>query len=97
MPQLHRFDNGSKIGNVSHEQLKFLNDHLMDDTATEFCVNSNTLKCLAEFGADPMLIGMLEDALGHDSWMEFTWTTDGPPTPWIQVVPAKPGRRTRRA
>lgn len=44
MPQLHRFDNGSKIGNVSHEQLKFLNDHLMDDTATEFCVNSNTLK-----------------------------------------------------
>ncbi|MEU8934783.1 hypothetical protein AB0D30_33465 [Streptomyces sp. NPDC048409] len=97
MPQLYRFDNDSKIGDISYEQLKFLNDYLANDVNTEFCVNSNTLRCLAGYGADPMLIGMLKDALGHDSWMEFTWCTDGPHTQWVQVVPAKPVRRDRRA
>ncbi|MEJ8658828.1 hypothetical protein [Streptomyces sp. MS1.AVA.4] len=97
MPQLHRFDNDSKIGDVSNEQLQFLIDHLANDEDTEFYVDYTILRSLAGIGADPILIGMLENSLGHHSWMKFTWSTDGPPTPWIQVVPARPGRRGGRA
>lgn len=97
MPQLHRFDDDSKIGDISEEQLRFLNHHLANDVDTEFCVNSNTLKFLAAEGADPELIAMLESSLGRRPWIEFTWSTDGPPNPWIQVVPARSGRRGGRA
>ncbi|MFE2538287.1 hypothetical protein [Streptomyces sp. NPDC059371] len=51
---------------------------------------------LHRFEADRMLIGMLENSLGHHSWMKFTWSTDGPPTPWTQVAPVRPGRRGGR-
>ncbi|MFD7596313.1 hypothetical protein ACFV6D_25165 [Kitasatospora sp. NPDC059812] len=97
MPQLHRFDNDSKIGDISNEQLQFLNDHLANDRDTEFYVDYDILRSLAACGADPMLIGMLENSLGHQYWMKFTWSTDGTHQPWIQVVPARPGRRGGRA
>ncbi|MFI5799949.1 hypothetical protein [Streptomyces sp. NPDC051677] len=95
MPQLHRFDNDSKIGDVSNEQLRFLIYQLANDEDTEFYVDYTILKSLADIGADRMLIGMLENSLGHHSWMKFTWM-HGPPTPWIQMVPVRPGRRGGR-
>ncbi|MFV5992885.1 hypothetical protein ACNPQM_10650 [Streptomyces sp. NPDC056231] len=97
MPQLHRFDNDSKIGDISEEQLRFLNHHLANDEDTEFYVDYTILKGLAANGADPKLIGMLENSLGHHSWMKFTWSTSGTHTPWIHVVPAKPDRSGGRA
>ncbi|MFD5518671.1 hypothetical protein [Streptomyces sp. NPDC127066] len=62
VPQLHRFDNDSKIGDVSNEQLRFLIDHLANGEDTEFYVDYTILKSLADIGADRILIGMLENS-----------------------------------
>ncbi|MGW8781016.1 hypothetical protein ACWGNM_23585 [Streptomyces sp. NPDC055796] len=94
---LNRFDDHSKIGEVSKEQLQFLIDHLSDDEEPGFYVDYDVLKSLAAIGADRMLLGMLENSLGHHYWMRFTWCTKPPFEPLIQVVPSTPGRRGGRA
>ncbi|MEU1519150.1 hypothetical protein ABZ490_44645 [Streptomyces sp. NPDC005811] len=43
MPQLHRFDNDSKIGDVSNEQLRFLIYQLANDEDTKFYVDYTIL------------------------------------------------------
>ncbi len=45
MPRLPRFDNDSKIGDVSNEQLRFLIDHLANDEDTEFYVDCTIVRC----------------------------------------------------
>lgn len=97
MPQLFRFDDDSKIGDISEEQLRFLNSHLANDVDTEFYADRNTLKFLAAKGADPELIAMLESSLGRRPWIEFVWSTDGTHEPWIIVVPPRGGRKGGRA
>ncbi|WP_407837944.1 hypothetical protein ACE1OC_18610 [Streptomyces sp. DSM 116496] len=87
------------IGEVSKEQLNLLIAFLSDEDDPEpgMYVDYDVLKDLTAIGADRMLIGMLENALGHHSWMRFTWSTKPPFEPLIQVVPATPGRRRGRA
>jgi hypothetical protein len=63
------------LGQISYEQLKFLNSELEEDHKNnqDYWINRVALDALKERGADALLISIIEKALGDKYSIEFYW------------------------
>lgn len=63
------------LGQISYEQLKFLNSELEEDFKhdQEYTINRVALEALKARGADAALTAMIEKALGEQYAVEFYW------------------------
>jgi hypothetical protein len=75
MPTLMRIDNGETIGEITAAQLDFLIEQLEEehDEDQDYYIDKNTMELLADNGADPELLAMLEKAMGDDEEMDIAW------------------------
>lgn len=75
MPTLTRIDNGQTIGEISPEWLAFLVEQLEEehDEDQDYYIDKETLELLADNGADPELVALLEKAMGDDESMDIAW------------------------
>lgn len=75
MPRLVRLDTGNDIGTINDVQLKFLVEQLEEEHEEDqdYFIDRDTLELMADNGADPELIAMLEKALGDDESMDIAW------------------------
>ena len=74
---IHLFDNdsGRALGTISDEHLRFLQDHLEEESRedTDYYINKDTIDTFEQQGADPMLLRVLREALGAREDMEIRW------------------------
>ena len=75
MPNLVRLDNNKAIGVITPEQLAFLIAQLEEDHEEDrdYYIDRETIELLADNGADPELLAMLEKAIGDDEEMDIAW------------------------
>lgn len=75
VPTLTRIDNGQTIGEISQPWLDFLVEQLEEehDEDQDYYIDKETLELLADNGADPELIELLERAMGDDEEMDIAW------------------------
>jgi hypothetical protein len=75
MPRLIRLDTGDDIGVITDAHLKFLVEQLEEEHEEDqdYFVDKNTLELMADNGADPELLAMLEKAIGDDDSMNIAW------------------------
>ena len=75
VPTLTRIDNGQTIGQISAEWLEFLVEQLEEehDEDQDYYIDKETLELLADNGADPELVALLEKAMGDDESMDIAW------------------------
>ena len=69
-------DTGAPIGSITEEQLQFLIDQLVEETATDqdYYFNRDQLTVFEEQGADAELVGLLKAAMGDRADMEIVWS-----------------------
>jgi processive 1,2-diacylglycerol beta-glucosyltransferase len=74
---IHLFDNdtGRALGTISDEQLRFLQDHLEEESPedTDYYITKDTLDAFEQQGADPALLRVLREALGARQDIEIRW------------------------
>lgn len=75
MPKLTRIDTGDDVGTITDVQLKFLVEQLEEDHEEDedYYVDRDTLELMADNGADPELLLLLEKAMGEDDHMDIAW------------------------
>jgi hypothetical protein len=75
MPKLTRIDTDTDIGTVTDVQLKFLVEQLEEDHEEDedYYIDRDTLELMADNGADPELLALLEKAMGDDDHMDIAW------------------------
>lgn len=75
MPKLTRIDTGDDVGTITDVQLKFLVEQLEEDHEEDedYYVDRDTLELMADNGADPELLALLEKAMGEDDHMDIAW------------------------
>jgi hypothetical protein len=68
-------ESGTLLGEITEEQLEFLNSQLEEESLedTDYYINAPTLDMLRERGADPDLLGVLERALHENGEGEVQW------------------------
>jgi len=76
MIELKDKESGVTIGSISEEQLKFLVDHLEEESKDDkdYYLNPTTLDMLETKGIDADLLRMLRGALGDRDDMEVEWS-----------------------
>ena len=76
MIQLRDTESGLVLGAVSEEDLKFLIDHLEEESEedVDYYINRSTLDGFKEKGINPSLLNILESALGDREDMEIEWS-----------------------
>lgn len=77
MYKLYDAGSGEVIGTLNDQQLRFLIDHLEEESAADrdYYINTVTLDMFAANGADTDLLSMLRDALGNRQDMDVRWDT----------------------
>lgn len=77
MYKLYDAGSGEVIGSLNDQQLRFLIDHLEEESAADrdYYINTVTLDMFAANGADTDLLSMLRDALGNRQDMDVRWDT----------------------
>jgi hypothetical protein len=75
MPRLTRIDTDADIGTITDVQLKFLVEQLEEDHEEDedYYIDRDTLELMADNGADPELLALLEKAMGDDDHMDIAW------------------------
>lgn len=76
MIELRNKATGQRLGSVTEEQLRFLIDHLEEESHDDrdYYLNTTTLDALAGKSADGELIGLLRQALGERGEVEIEWS-----------------------
>ncbi len=66
---------GAVVGAVTDAQLKFLIDHLEEDSIADadYYINAMTIDGFEQDGADPGLVQLLRKALGDREDMDIRW------------------------
>lgn len=79
MIDLYRSGDDARVGAVTEEELRFLIDHLEEESGedTDYYVDRDTLDFLAGQGASPGLIALLEAALGSRAGVEIYYSPAG--------------------
>jgi len=76
-PTIQLYDNELQVwlGEITEQQLQFLIDHLEEESSQDqdYYLNRTTLEMLAEAGADPTLLALLQQGLGDREAMEIRW------------------------
>ena len=67
MIKLSDKETGAFLGEITEEQLQFLQDHLEEESSddTDYYLNQPTLEMLEQAGADPALVSLLRQAMGE--------------------------------
>ena len=75
MIQLYDVEQGTKLGTISEQQLRFLVDLLEEesDTDQDYYLTGDTIDMLEDDGADPELVGLLRRALAGREGMDVRW------------------------
>ena len=75
MIQLFDSETRAPLGAISEEQLRFLEDHLEEESSEDrdYYFNRTTLDVLESEGGDPELMGLLRRALGEREGVEIRW------------------------
>jgi processive 1,2-diacylglycerol beta-glucosyltransferase len=75
MIELYDEARGTRIGNVSEEELQFLIDQLEEESTrdTNYYISAPTIDMLEESGADANLVALLRNALGGREGFELRW------------------------
>lgn len=75
MPKLYDKHSGTLIGEITGEQLDFLNECLVEesDEDREYYLDGPVLEFLEEEGGDGALVAMLRKALGEREEMDLRW------------------------
>jgi processive 1,2-diacylglycerol beta-glucosyltransferase len=75
MVRLFDSETGAELGTIGDEQLRFLEDHLEEESADDrdYYFNRTMIDVLEEKGADPELVGLLRRALGEREGVEIRW------------------------
>jgi hypothetical protein len=66
---------GAHLGEISEQQLAFLQAQLVEESAADqdYYINQATLDLFASRGADPTLLTLLQQALGEREDMDIRW------------------------
>jgi hypothetical protein len=66
---------GAHLGEISEQQLAFLQAQLVEESAADqdYYINQATLDLFASRGADPALLTLLQQALGEREDMDIRW------------------------
>ena len=75
--KLYDAGSGDLLGEISEEQLQFLQDRFEEETSDDqdYYINRATLDTLKEAGADASLLSMLERALKGDEG-DIRWANE---------------------
>ncbi|MBI5811198.1 MAG: galactosyldiacylglycerol synthase [Meiothermus silvanus] len=75
MPKLYNATTGAELGEITDEQLEFLQDQLEEESAEDqdYYINQETLEYFAEQGADRALIDLLQAALAGRDEIDIRW------------------------
>jgi processive 1,2-diacylglycerol beta-glucosyltransferase len=75
MIELFDVQSGSKIGDITEDQLQFLVDQLEEESFDDqdYYINPATLDHFEEKDADPELLTLLRNALGENDSMDIRW------------------------
>lgn len=75
--KLYDAGSGDLLGEISEEQLQFLQDRFEEETSDDqdYYINRATLDTLKEAGADASLLSMLERALKGDEG-DIRWSIE---------------------
>ncbi|MFN8490370.1 MAG: hypothetical protein U0350_22470 [Caldilineaceae bacterium] len=78
MITLYNEETGAKLGEITEEQLQFLEDQLVEEGAEDpdYFINQDTIDMLAQRGADQTLVAMLRQAVGNGEGIEITWSEE---------------------
>ncbi len=78
MLTLYNEETGAKLGEISEEQLQFLEAQLVEEGAEDpdYFINQDTIDMLAQRGADQALVAMLRQAVGNGEGIEITWSEE---------------------
>jgi len=70
-------ETGATLGSISDQQLQFLTDQLVEETAddTDYYIDQATLAMFADKGVDPELLTLLQQALADREGMEIEWSS----------------------
>ncbi len=75
MPKLVFTEGKALIGEITAEQLQFLQELLVEEDSQDrdYYINRDTLDMLESEGCDPQLLARLKDALGDKEEMDVSW------------------------
>jgi len=75
MIQLYNKRSGEPIGAISEVQLKYLIDHLEEESSQDqdYAITPMTLAYFEQAGADPDLVELLRGALGTKDEIVIVW------------------------
>jgi processive 1,2-diacylglycerol beta-glucosyltransferase len=75
MVRLFDSETGAELGTIGDEQLRFLEDHLEEESSDDrdYYFNGTMIDVLEEKGADAELVGLLRRALGDREGVEIRW------------------------
>ena len=78
MLTLYNEETGAKLGEISEEQLQFLEEQLVEEGVEDpdYFINQDTIDMLAQRGADQALIAMLRQAVSNGEGIEITWSEE---------------------
>jgi processive 1,2-diacylglycerol beta-glucosyltransferase len=75
MPKLYDKNTGNLVGEITAEQLEFLNECLVEETDADrdYYMDGPVIEFLEEEGGDAALVAMLRKALGEREEMDVRW------------------------
>lgn len=78
MITLYNEETGATLGEITEEQLEFLEDELVEEGEEDpdYFIDQDTVDMLAQRGADPALLALLRQAIGKGDGIEITWSEE---------------------
>ena len=78
MVKLYDAQSGAPLGDITDEQLKFLQEQFEEEWAgdQDYYINRATLDMLKDAGADQGLLGLLERALSGKDDGDIRWSNE---------------------
>ena len=78
MIKLYDATTGAPLGEVSEEQLQFLQDQFEEEWEgdQDYYINEATLEMLQEAGADAALLDLLKKAIGGKGEADIRWSNE---------------------
>ena len=70
-------DTGALLGQITQEDLQFLNDQLEEESSsdTDYFINRDTVDMLEAAGGSAALVSMLRTAVGTSEGIDIAWQT----------------------
>jgi len=78
MITLYNEETGATLGEITEEQLEFLEEELVEEGEEDpdYFIDLDTVDMLAQRGADPALLALLRQAIGQGDGIEITWSEE---------------------